>query len=80
MEVPAKGFLPKASTLEPVILPNDENPMTKDANMMAMANRYLSACIGVMNGDVKLFLITPNILPLKPLPKNLVFISISTYI
>jgi hypothetical protein len=33
-----------------------------------------------MNGDVKLFLITPNILPLKPLPKNLVFISISTYI
>ena len=40
---PAKGFLPKASTLEPVIFPNEEKPITKDANIMAMASKYLKA-------------------------------------
>ena len=80
MDEPAKGFLPNASTLDPVIFPNEENPITKDANIIAIAKRYLSACTGVIKGDVKLFLIISSKFPLNPFPKNIVFMSNNTYI
>ena len=39
----AKGFLPKDSTLSKEIRPNEENPIMKDAITIINTNKYLKA-------------------------------------
>lgn len=51
IEVPASGFLPRASTLLPDILPNETKPMTKLAPVTSVARMYRSVITGVKNGD-----------------------------
>ena len=39
IELPANGFLPKASTVAPVVFPNEEKPIVKVTKTTAIANK-----------------------------------------
>ena len=51
IELPAKGFLPNASTLLPEIRPKDMKPIIKLAPVTSVANIYLRVIMGDKNGD-----------------------------